>query len=67
MKCKMILATVLLSERANEEKFSIPYDDDRTRAIPAIKDSNRFESVVDTRKIEPVQPEEQPVAVVKKK
>lgn len=60
------LATVLLSERANEEKFSIPYDDDRTRAIPAIKDSNRFESVVDTRKIEPVQPEEQPVAVVKK-
>ena len=34
------LATVLSPERANEEKFSIPFDDDRTRAIPAITGFN---------------------------
>ncbi len=52
------LSTVLSSERANEEKFSIPYDDEMTRAIPAITDAPKFESVEETKKHEPVQVEE---------
>ncbi|MHA6258658.1 Stk1 family PASTA domain-containing Ser/Thr kinase [Sporosarcina sp. CAU 1771] len=48
------LTTVLLPERVNESKFSIPFDDDKTVAIPAIIDSNRFENVADTKKIEPL-------------
>lgn len=61
------LATVLLPERANEEKFSIPYEEDKTRAIPAITDPRLFETIQDTKKIDPVKVEQQAEVVVKKK
>lgn len=62
------LATVLSPERANEEKFTVPYDDDQTRVIPAITDSNRFENVTETKKIEPVpSPDPEPAVVAPKK
>lgn len=52
------LSTVLSPERADEEKFTIPYDDEMTRAIPAITDATKFESVEETKKHDPVQVEE---------
>lgn len=48
------LLTVLSPERADEEKFSIPYDDDKTMAIPVVKDVPKFEEAESTKKIEPV-------------
>lgn len=48
------LLTVLSSERSNEKKFVIPFDDDRTRAIPAISNPTKFKEVETTKKIEPV-------------
>ncbi|MDS9470536.1 Stk1 family PASTA domain-containing Ser/Thr kinase [Sporosarcina pasteurii] len=51
------LATVLSQERANEEKFTIPFDDEATRAIPAIVEAPAFGSVEQTIKHEPVQEE----------
>ncbi|WP_223633315.1 Stk1 family PASTA domain-containing Ser/Thr kinase [Planococcus sp. 4-30] len=43
------LATVLLPERLNEPKFTIPVDQDETRAMPAIKDPAAYTSVADTK------------------
>jgi eukaryotic-like serine/threonine-protein kinase len=52
------LLTVLSSERANEKKFAITFDDDRTRAIPIVSETTKFDSVEATKKIEPVKLEE---------
>ena len=43
------LATALLPERLNEPKFTVPEDQDETRAMPAIKDSSAYTSVADTK------------------
>ncbi|WP_438317474.1 Stk1 family PASTA domain-containing Ser/Thr kinase [Sporosarcina sp. FA9] len=62
------LMTILEPERVNEEKFTIPFDDELTRALPAIVDPNRIASVVDTRKMESVETSEQtPNAAPKKR
>ena len=51
------LATVLSPDRVNEEKFTIPFDDEATRAIPAIMDEPAFKNVEETVKHQPVQVE----------
>ncbi|WP_153720472.1 Stk1 family PASTA domain-containing Ser/Thr kinase [Sporosarcina cascadiensis] len=61
------LLTVLSPERANEAKFTLPFDDDRTVAIPIVKDPNKFNNVEDTVKIAPVKKEPEPVVPEKKK
>ncbi|MBE1553510.1 Stk1 family PASTA domain-containing Ser/Thr kinase [Sporosarcina limicola] len=61
------LLTVLSLERANEEKLSIPFDDDRTRSIPVVNEMSKFTSIESTKKIEPVTLEQPPVAVKKRK
>lgn len=43
------LATVLLPERLNEPKFTVPIDQDETRAMPAIKDVAAYSSVAETK------------------
>ncbi len=51
------LLTVLSPERAHEEKFTIQYDDDRTRIIPAITEPIESTSSADTTKImDPILP-----------
>ncbi|AOV08308.1 Stk1 family PASTA domain-containing Ser/Thr kinase [Sporosarcina ureilytica] len=60
------LATVLSPERANEEKFSISFDDEATRAIPAIMDAPKFGSVEQTIKQAPI-PEEKKAEPKKKR
>ncbi|NYF24182.1 Stk1 family PASTA domain-containing Ser/Thr kinase [Sporosarcina sp. JAI121] len=52
------LLTVLLPERADEKKFEIVFDDDRTRAIPIVNESAKFDSLEETKKIEPVKLEQ---------
>lgn len=52
------LVTVLSVTRANEEKFSVQFDDEATRAIPAIVDASPFDNLEKTVKHEPVQEEE---------
>lgn len=59
------LLTVLSPERQHEEKFTVPFDDDKTRAIPAITDTAKIEEFEKTKIIEPVAPV--PEAPVKKK
>lgn len=59
------LLTVLSPERQHEEKFTIPFDDDRTRAIPVIADTSKADHSEKTKIIEPVAPE--PVPKQKKK
>lgn len=59
------LLTVLSPERQHEEKFTIPYDDDRTRVIPVISDTSKADHSEKTKIIEPVAPE--PVPEQKKK
>ncbi|WP_172369733.1 Stk1 family PASTA domain-containing Ser/Thr kinase [Sporosarcina jiandibaonis] len=62
------LATVLSPERANEEKFAITFDDETTRAIPAISATSKFDNVQQTKENHPVEPEEEIVEEpVKKK
>ena len=61
------LLTVLSPERANENKFSIVFDDDRTRAIPIVSDTTKFDSVETTKKIEPIQLEQSPPPTPPKK
>ena len=48
------LLTVLSPERQHEEKFTIPFDDDRTRIIPAITDSSKVDESDETKIMEPV-------------
>lgn len=52
------LSTVLSAERANEKKFQVMFDDEATRAIPAIVDSTGFGNVEKTVKHEPIKQEE---------
>lgn len=59
------LLTVLSSERRNEEKFVVPFDDDKTKAIPVIKENPVLDETENTRIIEPVSV--QPTTTVKKK
>lgn len=62
------LATVLLPERANEERFVSTFDDETTRAIPAITATAKFDSVQQTKENLPVTPVVEQVAEpVKKK
>ena len=63
------LATVLLPERANEERFVSTFDDETTRAIPAITAAtSKFDNVQQTKENQPVTPVvEQVVEPVKKK
>ena len=61
------LSTVLSAERANEDLFTVPFDDQATRAIPIIKDESQFENIEKTKKHEPVQVETSPLPVKKKK
>lgn len=42
------LSSVLLPERLNEPKFTVPIDDDATRAMPAIKDSSPYVNAEET-------------------
>ncbi|MCG7342821.1 Stk1 family PASTA domain-containing Ser/Thr kinase [Sporosarcina sp. ACRSL] len=51
------LLTVLSPERQHEEKFTIPFDDDQTRVIPAITDTSNFDRLDETKIVEPVVPE----------
>jgi eukaryotic-like serine/threonine-protein kinase len=62
------LATVLSPERANEDKFFSSFDDESTRAIPAITTTSKFDNVQQTIETQPVNPEVEEVAEpVKKK
>jgi len=61
------LLTVLSPERANENKFAIVFDDDRTRAIPIVSETTKFDSVETTKKIEPIQLEQSPPTPPKKR
>lgn len=61
------LATVLSPERANEEKFSIVYDDEMTRAIPVITDTPKFKNIEETKKHEPVHVESEQANTTGKK
>lgn len=61
------LLTVLSPERANEKRFAIVFDDDRTRAIPIVSETTKFDSVEATKKIEPVTIEQSPPPTPPKK
>lgn len=56
------LATVLSVTRANEEKYVVDFDDDATRAMPAILDApaSTYSQVEKTLKHEPIQEEKTP-------
>lgn len=62
------LLTVLSPERLNESKFALPFDDDKTMAIPAIKSVPKSAMAEETMKIAPVKPDlVAPVKIKKKK
>jgi len=61
------LLTALSPERATEPKFSVPFDDDRTHAIPVVTEASKFEIVEKVQKVEPVVVVEPPQAPKKKR
>ncbi|WP_342509367.1 Stk1 family PASTA domain-containing Ser/Thr kinase [Sporosarcina sp. FSL K6-2383] len=61
------LLTALSQERATEPKFSVPFDDDRTQAIPVVTEASKFEVLEATKKVEPVIVVEPPQTPVKKR
>ncbi len=61
------LLTALSPERVDEKKFSIPFDDDRTRAIPIVNETSKFENINMTTKIEPAVVEPPQVSAKKRK
>lgn len=64
------LSTVLLPERLDEPKFKIPVDQDETRAMPVIKDSQAYGNVEETKIVAPVKEakaSEKPAKPAKKK
>ncbi|MCM3742787.1 Stk1 family PASTA domain-containing Ser/Thr kinase [Sporosarcina luteola] len=61
------LLTVLSPERQHEEKFIIPFDDDRTRAIPIIADTSKADHSEKTKIINPVVPDPLPPQQKKKR
>ncbi|OCA83877.1 Stk1 family PASTA domain-containing Ser/Thr kinase [Pseudobacillus wudalianchiensis] len=60
------LSTTLDPERANEEKFSIQEDDEKTKAIPVITDGQLSEGL-DTKIVRPADPKDEPQEKVKEK
>lgn len=61
------LLTALSPDRATEPKFSVPFDDDRTQAIPIVTEASKFEVVEKVHKVEPVVVIEPPQAPKKKR
>lgn len=61
------LLTVLSPERQHDEKFTIPFDDDRTRVIPIITDTSKADHSEKTKIINPVVPEPVPQQQKKKR
>lgn len=64
------LSTVLLPERLDEPKFEIPVDQDETRAMPVIKDTQAYGNAEETKIVAPVKEakaSEKPVQPAKKK
>ncbi|MDN4607515.1 Stk1 family PASTA domain-containing Ser/Thr kinase [Sporosarcina highlanderae] len=61
------LLTVLSHERQNERKFTLPFDDDKTRIIPVITDPPKVANHDTTKIIEPVTPESKPPVKKKRK
>ncbi|MCM3709986.1 Stk1 family PASTA domain-containing Ser/Thr kinase [Sporosarcina luteola] len=61
------LLTVLSPERQHEEKFTIPFDDDRTRVIPIIADTSKADHSEKTKILNPVIPDPLPLQQKKKK
>lgn len=55
------LLTALNPSRSNEPKFTIPFDEDETRALPVIKDAPSLLDSEQTVKMEPVRIEPEPV------
>ncbi|WP_025785105.1 Stk1 family PASTA domain-containing Ser/Thr kinase [Sporosarcina sp. D27] len=55
------LLTALNPSRSNEPKFTIPFDEDETRALPVIKDAPNLLDSEQTVKMEPVRIEPEPV------
>ncbi|KMY53573.1 serine/threonine protein kinase [Bacillus sp. FJAT-27231] len=60
------LSTALDPERADEEKFSIQEDDEKTKAIPVITDGQLSEGL-DTKIVRPADSKDEPQAKVKEK
>ena len=60
------LQNVLSAERADEKAFMI-YDDDATKAMPAIKDGKSYEQIAETTKLPPKDTVTPPVKEEKKK
>lgn len=61
------LNNVLSVERANEKAFSIPYDDDATKAMPVIKEGKSFDQLTETKQHNKEQVASSPVVEEKKK
>lgn len=61
------LNNVLSVERANEKAFSIPYDDDATKAMPVIKEGKSFDQLTETKQHNKEQVSSTPVLEEKKK
>ncbi|MGB5947241.1 Stk1 family PASTA domain-containing Ser/Thr kinase [Paenisporosarcina sp.] len=61
------LNNVLSVERANEKAFSIPYDDDATKAMPVIKEGKSFDQLTETKQHNKEQVSSTPVVEEKKK
>lgn len=61
------LDNVLSVERANEKAFSIPYDDDATKAMPIIKEGINYNKLTETKQHNKEQISSPPVVEKKKK
>lgn len=61
------LLTVLSPERQQEEKFAIPFDDDRTRVIPIVTETAKADHSEQTKIMEPVVAEPPPKQKKKRK
>ena len=61
------LDNVLSVERANEKAFSIPYDDDATKAMPIIKEGINYDKLTETKQHNKEQITSTPVVEKKKK
>ena len=61
------LDNVLSVERANEKAFSIPYDDDATKAMPIIKEGINYDQLTETKQHNKEQISSTPVVEKKKK
>ena len=55
MKCKMILQQYYRLNEQMKKSFSVLFDDESTRAIPAITDTSKFDNVNKQKKLTRVQ------------